>query len=268
MNVEAPVSYYAPGEITSPRFAFHFAHGCHGQMTPDDQLFDGPVAMFGSPSKWPILRQARAEGRDWFYGDHGYFRRGEYFRITKNAYQHDGSGTYRPDRFRMLHRRPLMPTWRRDGSHVLVCPNSDIYMGLHGINGAEWLKSVLKTLSEHTDRPIRVRWKHTSPQIRYDVAGAWAVVVFSSASALDALIGGVPVFVLAPFAAGYRMGLSDLTQIEKPIYPADREQFLWNLAHQQWTYAEIMRGQAWTALLEQEDRRRVQTDAAATEAVA
>ncbi len=252
---QVPVSYYAPTEITSPRFAYTFAHGCHGQMTPDDHLFDGPVAMFGSPSKWPILKQAQTAGRDWYYGDHGYYRRGEYFRVTLNAYQHGGTGTYRPDRFRLMHPRPIMPTWRRDGSHILVCPNSDVYMGLHGIDGQTWLRNVLATLAEHTDRPIRVRYKHTSPQIRYDIAGAWAVVVFSSASALDALIGGVPVFVLAPFAAGYRMGLSDLSKIETPRYPDDREPFLWALAHQQWTYSEIMRGYAWGALQEQAHRQ-------------
>lgn len=245
-----PVSYYAPSEITSPRFAYTFAHGCNGSMTPDDHLFEGPVALFGSPSKWPILRRAQVEGRDWYYGDHGYYRRGEYFRITLNAYQHDGRGTYAADRFRMLHPRPIMPTWRRDGDHVLVCPNSDVYMGLHGMDGQAWLRQVLETLRQHTDRPIRVRWKHTATPIRYDIAGAWAVVVFSSAAALDALKGGVPVFVLAPFAAGYRMGLPDLSRIESPIYPDDREPFLYALAHQQWTFSEIMAGKAWRALRE------------------
>ena len=37
---------------------------------------------------------------------------------------------------------------------------------------------------------------------------------------------GVPVFVLADFAAAYRMGTPDLTQIESPVYPDGRQTFV------------------------------------------
>jgi hypothetical protein len=57
----------------------------------------------------------------------------------------------------------------------------------------------------------------------------------------------VPVFPLGKCAAS-RMGLSDLARIETPYYPGDREQFLWNLAAQQWTLDEIAAGEAWRAL--------------------
>lgn len=242
-----PVSYYVPGEVTSPRFAYAFARGCNGALTDDlDYLFPGPVALFGSPPAWPLLRRARAEGRDFFYGDHAYIGRSVYYRITRNGYQHDGRGEYPPDRFHAFGRH-VYP-WRRSGSHVLVCPNSNIYFGLHGLDGDQWLEQTVATLKAHTDREIRVRWKYGSGHIKDALKDAWAVVVFSSAAALDALIRGVPVFVLAPFAAGARMGLSDLSQIETPIYPDDREPFLWALAYQQWTLSEIIQGEAWRAL--------------------
>jgi hypothetical protein len=251
-----PVSYYAPGEITSPKFGYAFARGCKGTLTqwpPDDgvsELFDGPVAAFGSPAMWPVLRKAQAEKRDWFYGDHGYFGRGTYYRVTRNAYQHDGSGEYSPHRFE-LHRREVKP-WRQGGKHILVCPNSNIYMGLHGLDGEQWLRETLATIRQHTKREVIVRWKHTPVPIRRHLVRAHAVVVFSSAAALDALIDGVPVFVLAPFAAGSTMGLSDLSQIESPIYPENREPFLWALAANQWTLAEMIDGQAWAELGERE----------------
>lgn len=250
-----PVSYYTPSELTSPKWAFAFAKGCGGAITDEKELFDGPVALFGSPPQWPILHAARAEGREWIYGDHGYFGRKRYYRVTRNAYQHDGSGDYPPDRF-LGFRREVKP-WRRRGRHVLVCPNSDVYMGLHGIDGQAWLRGVLDTIRQHTDRPVIVRWKRPpmpQPEIRHHLAHAHAVVVFSSAAALDALIDGVPAFVLAPFAAGARLGLSDLSQIESPIYPDDREPVFWSLAYQQWTLAEMMQGQAWRALQESQGR--------------
>lgn len=244
-----PVSYYAPTEVTSPKVGLAFARGCGGTVSDDpEELFPGPVALFGSPSRWPILRQAQAEGRDWYYIDHGYFGRKTYYRITKNAYQHDGLGSACPDRFKKFGRQ--VQPWRKTGSHILICPNSAIYFGLHGLDVDAWLANVTQQIRQHTDREIRVRWKTqqwTRP-IDEDLADCWAVVVFSSAAALDALIVGVPVFVLAPFAAGSRMGLSDLSRIEQPIYPEGREPFLWNLADQQWTVTEIYKGMAWNVL--------------------
>lgn len=256
-----PVSYYAPDELTSPKFAFGFAKGCGGSMTPEDPdvtlkrgLFPGSVALFGSPSRWPILRKAQAERREWFYGDHGYFGRGSYFRITRNAYQHDGTGEGNPDRWAIFN-KPILP-WRTRGSHILVCPNSPIHFALHGLDHDAWLQDVRDTLRLHTDRPLRVRWKKNQrTYIQFDLADCWACVVFSSAAALDALIYGVPVFVTAPFAAAYRMGLSDLSKIEAPIYPDGREPFIWALASQQWTLPEMVRGVAWRTLQEEDTPR-------------
>jgi hypothetical protein len=241
-----PVSYYAPDEFTSPKFAFAFAKGCGGSITDEADLFPGPVALFGSPSRWPVLRAAKQDGRTWFYGDHGYFGRRRYYRITRNAYQHDGRSEATPDRFAAFN-RPIQP-WRTTGAHVLVCPNSDVYCRLHGFAVASWLADVTRTLRAHTDRELRVRWKHDETPIAADLANAWAVVAYSSAAALDALIAGVPVFTLAPFAATVRMGLSDLSKIESPVYPDDREPFLWSLAYQQWTIHEIYEGVAWRDL--------------------
>jgi len=253
-----PVSYYTPDELTSPRFAYAFAKGCGGGMTTADVLpehlrIDGrrlgaaPIALFGSPSQWPLLRQAQADGRDWYYGDHAYFGRKTFYRITKNAYQHDGTGEADPERFSKFG-RPVQP-WRASGAHILICPNSPIHFALHGLDHDEWLREVKETLRTVTDRPLRVRWKRGNRiRIGEELQGAWACVVYSSAAALDALILGIPVFVLAPFAAAYRMGRSDLTQIEAPLYPETREPFLWNLAANQWTFAEIYRGLAWRSL--------------------
>jgi hypothetical protein len=247
-----PVSYYNPTEFTSPKFAYAFAKGCGGSMTDETELFPGPVALFGSPSRWPVLRQAQAEGRDWYYADHAYLGRGKYYRITKNAYQHDGRGSATSDRFRAF-RRPLH-SWQSHGSHILICPNSAVYFSLHGLDVQQWLDETVATLRQHTDRPIRIRWKTQRAQtpIELDLHRAWAVVVFSSAAALDALIAGVPIFTLASFAASVRMGLTDLSQIESPIRPGGRDGFLSNLCANQWTIQEILKGQAWRALQDQE----------------
>lgn len=250
-----PVAYYNPSEFTSPKVAYAFAKGCGGTITDEEDLFPGPVAMFGSPARWPLLRQAQADGRDWYYIDHAYFSRGKFYRITKNAYQHDGRGESTGERFRGFPRLRIKP-WRTSGSHILICPNSAVYFGLHGIDVEQWLADVTTTLRQHTDREIRIRWKvdRNERPIVLDLVDAWAVVVFSSAAALDGLMTGVPCFTLAPFAASVRMGLSDLTRIEDPLYPEDRDAFLSVLADHQWTIQEILKGEAWRALQGEVDR--------------
>lgn len=252
-----PVSYYVPTEFTSPKVAYAFAKGCGGTITDEDYLFPGPVALFGVPALWPLLRRAQEDGRDWYYIDHGYWTRGKYYRITKNAYQHDGRGHSTGVRWRGFQQRLSLQPWRRSGSHVLVCPNSAVYFGLHGIDANQWLREVTDTLRTHTDREIRIRWKtqRADRPIKEDLVDAWAVVVFSSAAALDALMAGVPCFTLAPFGASARMGLSDLGQIESPVYPEDRDAFFSVIADNQWTLQELLSGEAWRALEAQGARR-------------
>lgn len=242
-----PVTYAVAGERSSPRFGAAFARGCGGRVMSHTQgMQPGGFASFCSPPVWPLLRRAQAEGRDWFYGDHAYVGRGTHFRVTRNAYQHDGTGQGSKARWRALG-RPIQP-WRRSGHHIVLCPNSDVYFGFFGMTTTEWVADVTARLRAVTDRPLRVRSKRDARPIALDLVDAWAVVVYSSAAAIDALIAGVPAFTLADFAATYRMGTADLTRIEQPVYPDDRESFLWSLAAHQWTCEELARGDGWRAL--------------------
>jgi hypothetical protein len=244
-----PVSYIVPQELSSPKFGRAFAKGCGGLVTAENHLRVGrDIALFGSPARWTLLQEAIADGRTWYYGDHGYLCRDRYFRVTKNAYQADGHQPATSERFAAL-KLPIAP-WRQSGRHVLVCPQSATYCQLLGFDLHEWLQTVLTTLRQHTDRDVRIRTKAERPSrpIARDLVDAWAVVVFSSSAALDALLAGVPVFALAPFAAAYRMGTPDLTAIETPVYPEDREALFWSLAAQQWTLTELASGIGWRDL--------------------
>lgn len=243
-----PVTYAVQQEKTSPIISRAFAAGCGGVVWRENSLCPGPMAIWGSPKRWELLQRAIRLGVEWFYMDHAYFGRGRYFRITRNAYQHDGTGNASPERFAEFN-RPVQP-WRTDGRHVLICPNSATYFGLFGMNVHIWVKEVCDVIGAHCRRPVRIRWKGDPQPIEHDLKDCWAVVSFSSAAALDALIAGVPVFVLAGFASAYRFGLPDLSHIEQPVYPDGREQFLWNLADNQWTLDEIREGVAWEALRE------------------
>lgn len=249
-----PMTYVVGGEKTSPKFAYAFAQGCRGRVVPHAQgLQDGDFAAFCTPPVWPLLRQAQADGRTWWYGDHAYFGRGEYYRVTRNAFQHDGTGQASPDRFTRF--GLTVKPWRRDGRHIVVCPNSRIYCGLHGFDVDAWVHDLGTQIRTVSDREIRVRWKTDSRPLSADLVNAWAVVVYSSAAALHALVAGVPIVTLAPFAASVGMGRTSITEIESPIYPDDRVRFLSVLCHHQWTLGEMASGAAWRALQAAEESR-------------
>lgn len=240
--------YAIPAERTSPRFARAFATGCGGRVVTTRQHVDGPIALFGSPHLMEVLERARDEGRDWYYGDHAYFGRFRFFRITKNALQHTGEGKGDARRFDRL--GVSIEPWKK-GRHVLVCPPDRKYARCIGMDEQAWLRGTLAALKRHTDRPIRIRKREGAEKnpvtLANDLQGAHALVTHHSNAAVEALCMGVPVFVTAQCAAR-AMAETDLTKIESPRYPDDRLRWASVLAANQWSIAEIRRGQAWRAL--------------------
>lgn len=248
------MTYAVPTEHTSPRFARAFALGCKGRATNDDQLQPGPVALWGSPERWGLLQQAIREGRDWWYADHGFYRRGKCYRVAKNAYQyvptHDDILAAKPDRLRACH-VDVTHEWQTDGTAIVICPNSPEYMARFGIDAHQWVLDLVDRLGRLApNRPIVVRWKAMAQRrpLYLDLHNAYAVVVFSSNAAIEALCAGVPVFVLAEWATARQMGRGTIDEINRPYYPELRIPFLWRLAERQWSLVEIESGMAWKDL--------------------
>jgi hypothetical protein len=125
-------------------------------------------------------------------------------------------------------------------------------MAWFGYDAQQWALDCAQAVGRLTDRPVIIRWKTQAQHrpIYVDLHDAWLTVVFSSASAVDSLMAGVPVCTLAPWASTARMGIQDLALVNTPHYPSlqERDQFLFNLAHQQFTLDEMRQGMAWRAL--------------------
>lgn len=249
--------YTVPGELTSPRFGDAFARGAGATVTKRLRLNPGDVAMFGSPILWPMLLDARDQGRTWYYGDHAYFGRREYYRVTRNAFMAQGTERHTGDDARLAALGVNIQTWRRDGRHILICPPGPVHANLMRRAGVEiqypndWGVWAMREVAKHTDRPLRLRTKAwaraTNEPLEADLKDCWAVVVFMSNVGVEAALAGVPVFVLGPSAAR-AVGCDDLARIETPLYPDNRHEFACSLAGQQWTLEEIAAGQAWEVL--------------------
>ena len=217
-----------------------------------------PAVFYGmSAATCGALRAYQEGARDFYYIDNAYFGRGKYYRITRGALQHSGV----PDG-RIVDARRLVPhgveikPWRpaeRDGP-ILVVLQSELWFELHELPAREWVARVVGALREHTGRDVVVRAKpppreidpRTFPEV---LAGAWAVVTWSSNAAVQAVLEGVPAFTWVDCAAT-AMGSKDLSLIERPPTPPGRRRWAQVLASNQWTRAEVASGRAWRDLHE------------------
>ena len=246
MRPNTPVAYAAQGEHPSPRWCYAFSPGCGGINVVSQHLYPGPVALFGSVKLWStVLMQAIAEGRDWYYGDHAYFRRYKYYRITKNRFQHSGVGEPDYDRLRLIDVK--FKPWQDGGRHIVICPPDQIFASLMGFDAESWLRDICYELRRFTDRPFVIRKRSEIGAMKplgQDLFEAWALVTYMSNAAVEAIIEGVPVFCTGD-CAGSSMGLRDLSRIESPVYPDWREKWAATLAANQWTMDEMSRGDCW-----------------------
>lgn len=215
----------------------------------------------GVPVVWGVLRgsksiidDAERRGQYAFYIDHAYFARGHgrSYRITRNGFEAGPVRRCPEDRIKGLGVR--VKPWRKGGREIICCPPTDHFTEAHGC--ADWLEKTIASLSCVTDRPVIVRRKpapgETDVPLAKALKTAHALVTHSSNVAIEAAVLGTPVFVAATSAAA-PVGLTDLTQIERPVYP-DRDAWLAHLAYNQFSFEEIADGTAWTMLLELEER--------------
>jgi hypothetical protein len=250
-----PRSYVARGELTSPKWCRAFAAGCGGDLVDHTHLVDltRPMALFGSVKLWDSFTLVRCLGHEFYYGDHAYFRRFEFYRVTRNALMHDGTSG-EPDYARLRALGVKIRPWRPGGRHVLVCPPDKAFGVLHGFDADVWLADVLEQLAAATDRPIRVRTRlgaETRPRsLLDDLRGCHALVTYTSNAAVEALLEGVPVICTAQCSAS-AMGISDPGEIESVTRPDGREAWAARLAANQWTLAEIAQGDCWRAIGEE-----------------
>ena len=248
---DIPVSYVtACKESSSYRVGKAFAKGCNGLVSGDlEELLPGPFAAFCVTEIHPLWRKAKMAKRTWYYGDHAYFKRKVYYRFTKNAMQHDCSGEATPHRFEKLGVK--IKPWSKKGSKILIAPQSDIFYALMGLNKLRWLEEVKRQIKKVSDREIIVREKasgfYAEQQFEEALLDIWAVVCFMSAAGMQAALHGVPCFATHE-CVSQKFGSGDLSRIENPVYPDDRERMAWVLADNQWTIPELERGLAWEKL--------------------
>ena len=230
--------YSAPNELTSPKVAAALHDALGFPVFTDNKPRSGGWAGFPSPSNLNTLKHAIDGGFDYVYADHAYFKRHQFYRLTKNAKFHTGEGKTDGKRLKALGMRPKK--WVK-GRHIVLASQSYAFFERQGINLFDWEQRMAFKIQKHTDRPIITRNKKDKRSFEEDLKDAWLLVTHSSNAALDALMVGVPVICTDPCHAS-SMATNGFENIENPHYPDDRLRWAGVLADNQWTLDEIRKG--------------------------
>jgi hypothetical protein len=224
-----------------------------GRMLPNKQIYE----------------HYRSTGRDVLIVEVGMLKRGITWKLCLNSTL--SGGTYGkgsdPDRANKLGLK--LKSWTNSGTNILIAlQRSDSGQWSHGPKMEEWLQETVGHLRNFTDRPIVVRphprqsvvmpagvivqqpCKLATDSFDFDSAlnNTWAVVNHNSGPGSQAVIAGVPAFVgLSSLAAS--VGNLTMGNIENPIRP-DREEWLCQIAHTEWTVKEIATGLPLARLLQ------------------
>jgi hypothetical protein len=248
-------AYPMPGKPKSVQICRAFIEGCSGIVEHNAREVRPGVAFFygvgaGNEHLW---RQVLAEKRQFIYADNSYFdaTRQNYFRLTRNAVQHSGEGVSNGERWRKLDLR--IRQWRSAGDHLVLCPQSESFMRTVAGVMTDWTTETRQALARLTPRPLRVRgWSPDkaalAATLEQDLSNAHALVTYSSAAAITAILYGVPAICTGPCAASPMAGT--LRHVEWPPMPSYEARTHWAsvLADQQFTLSEMSSGYAWRAL--------------------
>lgn len=145
----------------------------------------------------------------------------------------------------------LAAPWRASGEHILVCGQRGIGSRLMRSPDG-WGERTAEALRATTKRPVRLRLHpgKDPPKVPLaaDLEGCHAVVVWSSAAGVEALLAGVPVFHAAPRwiaeKAATPLAGADL---ERPFL-GDPSAGLANALGNQWSISQIASGEAFRCL--------------------
>lgn len=221
---------------------------------------------------------AKTKGLDYYFIETGYF--GNYasvsnpqakkvwHRIVKNSMQHERVLNVPNDRWKNLCKldpRLSWPGWKKNGSKILLVAPIDKSAGHYGYTKDSWIAETISTLKSYTDREIVVREKLSRPDRTFKKTiyqaldeDIFAVVTLNSIAATEAVAYGIPAFATAPTSAK-AVSLNDLSKIETPYYPDEDFVYKWtsSLAYGQFNFEEMVTGNAWRTVLENEHRETI-----------
>ena len=239
----------------------------HGKSAPHLQLRKSAVDLQKNNKKRSLI----VDSNLFLYADPGNTKR--YLR-----YSFDGvfptTGFYFdkdiiPDRWQQISQdlNISLKPWRTEGNHILICLQRNGGWSMRGLHVQQWLDDTINQIRTYSRkrsiivRPhpgdkktrsyLRINHKNvyisTKPDIREDLKGAWATVVYNSSPSVASIIEGVPAFLTdthPEYSQSYAVANYDISKIENPILP-NRQEWIEKLSMCHWNFDELKSGKAW-----------------------
>ena len=215
---------------------------------------------------WGLRRQhyqdALAGGKPFIVVERGYLgdRISQWFSVGVgglNGLANFNTSKVTPARFKTLW-EPLMQPWRHDGEYALVMGQVPGDASLYGQNIDSWAMLACGQAKRaysavfyrhHPDIRPKDRPDFGVPLMQGDlkeaIENAKVVITYSSNTAVDAVMAGVPAVSTIPGSMAWEVTSHN---IEDPLIYPDREEWAAKLAYSQWSLAEIREGKPWLHL--------------------
>ena len=224
----------------------------HGRMAGNQAIWQRNVQQ-GKPT---IVLEVGGikRGTTWKVGLNG---------INRDAYFSDKNN----DRSRADNLGLVCKPWRSNGDFILICGQHDKSLQWQNMpRMSNWVLTTIKNIQKHTNKSIVFRphprcplpdiekeFKNVYRQVPTKLTGTYddfdmkfdnihATISYSSNPGIHSIINGVPAFV-GPSSLAYDVAndIDFLHDIQEP-YMGDRQQWLNDYAHTEWTVEEISQG--------------------------
>ena len=241
-------------------FSFGLAkHGVSSCVIPYGNEQDCDLAVFWGhgPKNELIRKQQIKAGRHYLVMEAGFFND----RFLHCSLGFDGLNgqadflNHSSPSDRWLASRSTLKEWNPGGDYYLLIGQIAGDNSCSHIDLGKWYAEVIsKTQAPVMFRPHpldRSGWtpksgRMSSTSLERDMAGAIAVITFSSTAGVDAMIAGKPTVAYDPISMVYNV-VPHRIQLTSLVEP-DRAQWAYNLAYTQWSKDEIESGLAWDHL--------------------
>ena len=201
------------------------------------------------------------------------------FLNEQGEFNNDNCNADRIDKFGDLYKN--WNGWKRNtNGNILILLQLPGDASLRESNHGEWLLDTIEELRKITKREIRIRFHPAmserghenffgdvgkivfknypnivwsdgiSRTLQDDLKEAKTCVTYSSGSAIDSIVYGIPTIAIDQGNFAYPISSKTLDVVEEPILADEKTvaQWLQNLSYCQWDRAEMAQGRAWTHL--------------------
>jgi len=226
----------------------------------EENLKKYPIVVFGIlRGTGDLIKDCEKIKQTYYHIDHAYYFKAleheinpifndKIYRITKNDLminyidQLNENDYERIKRYKGFYK---IKPWKKTGDYIIVFPPSDHVKKWYNISN--WETETIEKLKTITKRKIIIKNKNDNRSFKQIISNAWAVVTCQSTAAVDALLEGVPSFC-DEMSMAKPVSCTDLSLIETPFYPDNREEWFDSLLANQYFINEIRDGIAWNRL--------------------